>query len=54
MPLEGSGGGPTLHLGVGTAIPLRDTSLYAEFDPSLIVGRDETTVALAARVGVIF
>ncbi len=54
VPLEGSGGGPTLHLGVGTAIPLRDTSLYAELDPSLLVGRDETTVTIAARVGVIF
>ncbi len=54
IPLEGGGGGPTLHLGVGTAIPLRDTSLYFEFDPSLLVGQDETTVALAARVGVIF
>ncbi len=54
IPLEGGGGGPTLHLGVGTAIPLRDTSLYAEIDPSLLVGKDETTVAIAARVGVIF
>ena len=54
IPLEGGGGGPTLHLGVGTAIPLRDTSLYLELDPSLLVGQDETTVAVAARVGVIF
>ena len=54
IPFDGGGGGPTLHLGVGTAIPLRDTSLYAEFDPSLVVGQDETTVVLAARVGVIF
>ena len=54
IPLEGGGGGPTLHAGVGTAIPLRDTSLYAEFDPSLVLGQDETTLALAARVGVIF
>ncbi len=54
IPLEGGGGGPTLHLGVGTAIPLRDTSLYAELDPSLLVGKDATTVAIAARVGVIF
>ena len=54
IPLEGGGGGPTLHAGVGTAIPLRDTSLYAEFDPSLIIGQNETTGVLAARVGVIF
>ncbi|HEX9951558.1 MAG TPA: hypothetical protein VGB53_07305 [Rubricoccaceae bacterium] len=54
IPLEGGGGGPTLHAGVGTAIPLRDTSLYAEFDPSLVLGQDETTLAVAARVGVIF
>ena len=54
LPLDGAGGGPTLHLGLGTAIPLRDTSLYLEFDPSLLVGQDETTVVLAGRVGVIF
>ncbi len=54
IPLDGGGGGPTLHLGVGTAIPLRDTSLYAELDPSLLVGTNATTVAIAARVGVIF
>lgn len=54
IPLEGGGGGPSLHLGVGTAIPLRDTSLYLEFDPSLLIGEDETTGVLAGRVGVIF
>ena len=54
VPLEGGGGGPTLHLGVGTAIPLRATSLYFELDPSLLIGQDETTGVVAARVGVIF
>ena len=54
LPLEGGGGGPTLHVGVGTAIPLRDTSLYFELDPSLLIGQDETTGVVAARVGVIF
>ncbi|HEX8385284.1 MAG TPA: hypothetical protein VF576_03815 [Rubricoccaceae bacterium] len=54
IPLEGGGGGPSLHLGVGTAIPLRDTSLYLEFDPSLLIGESETTGVLAGRVGVIF
>lgn len=54
LPLEGGGGGPTLHAGVGTAIPLRDTSLYFEFDPSLLIGQSETTAVIAGRVGVIF
>jgi hypothetical protein len=54
IPLEGGGGGPSLHLGVGTAIPLSDTSLYVEFDPSLLIGEEETTGVLAGRVGIIF
>lgn len=47
-------GGPALHLGLGWAFPLNETSLFVELDPSLIVGSEETTVVLPLRVGVIF
>jgi hypothetical protein len=47
-------GGPALHLGIGWAFPLSETSLFVEINPSLIVGPDETTVVLPARAGVIF
>ncbi len=54
LPFSGGKGGPSIHLGIGQAIPLNDTSLYAEFDPSLLIGGDETTVVIALRGGVIF
>jgi hypothetical protein len=60
IPLgEGDGfdepsGGPALHLGLGWAFPLNETSLFLEVNPSLIVGSEEATVVLPARVGVIF
>lgn len=54
LPFEGGGGAPTLHLGVGTAVPLRDTSVFFEVNPSLLVGETETTAVVAARAGVIF
>jgi hypothetical protein len=54
LPFSGGSGGPTVHLGIGQAIPLNDTSVYMEFDPSLLVGDGETTVVIAARAGVIF
>ena len=47
-------GGPSIHLGLGWAFPLRETSLYVEVDPSLIVGSQEATVVLPLRAGVIF
>ncbi len=54
VPLDGGGGGPTLHGGLGWAIPLNQTSLYVEIDPSLLVGQDQTTGVLSVRGGVIF
>ena len=54
LPLSGGGGGTSLHLGVGTAVPLSATSIFFEFDPSLVVGQDETTGVHMARAGVIF
>ena len=53
LPTEG-GGGPSLHAGIGWAVPLNETSVYLELDPSLVVGESETGVILSARAGVIF
>ena len=55
LPLDNRGGGaPTLHVGVGTAVPLNDTSFFVELNPSLLIGRQETTGVVAARAGIIF
>lgn len=54
VPFNEGSGGPSLHAGMGWAIPLSETSLFVEVDPSLIVGEDETTPVLAVRGGVIF
>ena len=54
LPFSGGGGGPSLHLGYGIAIPLTDTSLYAEVDPSLVIGDTKAVPVLAVRTGVIF
>lgn len=54
LPLDQGGGGPTIHAGAGWAIPLNQTSVYFEIDPSLVVGEDETTVVASLRAGVIF
>ncbi len=47
-------GGPAIHLGLGWAQPLNETSLYVEVDPSIVIGETRTAVVVAARVGVIF
>lgn len=54
IPFSEGAGGPSLHAGMGWAIPLSDTSLFVEVNPSLVVGEDETTGVLAVRGGVIF
>lgn len=53
LPSDG-GGGPSLHAGIGWALPLNETSVFVELNPSLVVGERETTAVLAARGGVIF
>jgi hypothetical protein len=47
-------GGPALHGGVGWVLPLRESSVYFEINPALVVGRERTALAIPARVGVIF
>ena len=54
LPLSGGGGGPSIHLGYGLAIPLTDTSLYVEVDPSLVIGETRAVPVLSLRTGVIF
>ena len=53
LPFDG-GGGPSLHAGFGWAIPLNETSIYFELNPSLVVGSEETGVVVVGRTGVIF
>ena len=53
LPFDGAGG-PSLHAGAGWAVPLNETSIYFELNPSLVVGAEETGVVVAARTGVIF
>lgn len=47
-------GGPSIHLGLGWALPLQETSFYFEIDPSLIIGANRSAIVVPARVGVIF
>ena len=47
-------GGPSLHLGLGWVRPLRETSLYFEVDPSLVIGEERVALVIPGRVGVIF
>ena len=54
IPIDGGGGGPTIHGGVGWAFPLNATSLYVEVNPSLIIGEDDAAGLLSVRGGVIF
>ena len=53
LPSDG-GGGPSLHAGLGWALPLNETSVFLELNPSLVVGENQSTAVLAARAGVIF
>ncbi len=54
LPLTDGGGGPSLHGGYGWAIPLQESSAFAEINPSLVIGEDEVTPVIALRAGVIF
>ncbi|MFB6231891.1 MAG: hypothetical protein ABEL04_12130 [Salinibacter sp.] len=45
--------GPTFHLGIGQARLLRESSLFFEFNPGFLVGKETTTLVLPLRVGII-
>lgn len=46
--------GPTLHFGIGWVQGLRDTVLFYEVDPTMLVGEEEISFVIPFRVGVIF
>ena len=51
---DGNDGGPTIHGGIGWVQSLRETTLFYEVDPALIVGESAVDLVLPFRVGVIF
>ncbi|NBW93796.1 MAG: hypothetical protein EBR20_05435 [Bacteroidetes bacterium] len=46
--------GPTLHAGVGWVKPLRESVLFYEVVPALVIGAEKVAVAIPFRIGVIF
>lgn len=51
---EDSNAAPTIHLGMGRVWLLQDTSLFAEFDPALVIGESAAAGLFSFRFGVIF
>jgi len=47
-------GGPSIHVGVGWVKLLRESTLFYELVPSLIVGEESASVGIPFRVGIIF
>ncbi|HHP7238672.1 hypothetical protein [Longibacter sp.] len=45
---------PFFHFGFGRVWLLRDTSIFFEVDPALVIGEDTSNVLFPVRVGVIF
>ena len=45
--------GPTFSLGVGRAWLLRESSVFFEFSPGLLVGEETTTLVVPLRIGLI-
>lgn len=46
--------GPTLHGGMGWVQMLRETSLYYEINPGLVIAEERVDLAIPFRVGIIF
>jgi len=46
--------GPTIHAGIGWVRPLRESVLFYELNPALVIGKDEVSAAIPFRIGVIF
>ncbi len=51
---DNTDGGPTFNVGLGQVMGLRETSLFYEVMPSLIVAENSVKPTLAGRIGVIF
>ncbi len=47
-------GGPTIHFGIGWVQGLRETTLFYEIDPMLLVGKEDVSFLVPFRIGVIF
>jgi hypothetical protein len=45
---------PTLHFGLGRVHLLSETSIFYEFNPGLIIGRERIGLLLPIRAGIIF
>lgn len=46
--------GPTIHAGIGWVQALRETSLFYEIDPALVIGEDSVDLIIPFRIGLIF
>lgn len=47
-------GGPALHVGAGWVKLLRESTLFYELVPALIVGESSVSVSIPFRIGIIF
>lgn len=47
-------GGPSIHGGIGWTRLLQDASIYVEFDPSLVIMKEDSAGLFSLRGGVIF
>ncbi|HET6568846.1 MAG TPA: hypothetical protein VFG50_12840 [Rhodothermales bacterium] len=46
--------GPTIHAGVGWVQTLRETTVFYEIDPALVIAENKVDLAFPFRVGIIF
>ena len=46
--------GPTFHFGVGWVKALRESVLFYEIDPALVIGNSDVSIAIPFRIGIIF
>ena len=51
---DNTNGGPTFHVAYGWILGLRETSLFIEVDPALVVAQEGVSLALPVRIGAIF
>jgi hypothetical protein len=50
----GTEGGPAIHAGVGWIKLLRESTLFYEVIPALVVGENSVSVSIPFRIGIIF
>lgn len=51
---EARGSGPTVHLGMGRVWALRESTLFVELAPTLVIREAETSLLMPLRAGVVF